>query len=186
MCNAGKKKQGSARQVQNQESELIGSDGCPIKKKKEERKKKKKSKGRETKRKHKSTRGGPTRSQQKQIAAKQKGINKTAKGGVKKARKYKPGTVALREIKKYQKSTDLLIRKAPFQRLVREITQDITDHRNLRFQSAAIMALQEAAEAYLVRLFENGLICAIHAKRVTVMPRDFHLVQRIRDEKCDK
>ena len=118
------------------------------------------------------------------MAAKQKKINKKAKGGVKKARRYKPGTVALREIRKYQTSTELLMRKAPFQRLVREITQDIfTNGRDLRFQAAAIMALQEAAEAYIVRLFENGMLCAIHSKRVTLMPRDLHLVRRIREEK---
>lgn len=74
-------------------------------------------------------------------------------GGVKKPRRYRPGTVALREIRKYQKSTDLLIRKAPFQRLVREIAQEYKSE--LRFQSSAIMALQEAAEAYLVGLFEG-------------------------------
>ena len=76
-----------------------------------------------------------------------------AMGGVKKPHRYRPGTVALREIRKYQKSTDLLIRKLPFQRLVREIAQDFKN--DLRFQSAAILALQEASEAYLVSLFED-------------------------------
>ena len=76
------------------------------------------------------------------------------------------GTVALREIRRYQKSTELLIRKLPFQRLVREIAQDFKT--DLRFQSAAIGALQEASEAYLVSLFEDTNLCAIHAKRVTV------------------
>jgi histone H3/H4 len=79
------------------------------------------------------------------------------------------GTVALREIRRYQKSTELLIRKLPFQRLVREIAQDFKT--DLRFQSAAIAALQEAAEAYLVGLFEDTNLCAIHAKRVTIMPK---------------
>ncbi|XP_037456862.1 histone H3.3-like [Triticum dicoccoides] len=74
-------------------------------------------------------------------------------GGVKKPHRYRPGTVALREIRKYQKSTELLIRKLPFQRLVREITQDFKT--DLRFQSHAMLALQEAAEAYLVGLFED-------------------------------
>ncbi|KAG7224654.1 hypothetical protein INR49_011407 [Caranx melampygus] len=83
---------------------------------------------------------------------------------------FRPGTVALREIRRYQKSTELLIRKLPFQRLVREIAQDFKT--DLRFQSAAIGALQEASEAYLVGLFEDTNLCAIHAKRVTIMPKD--------------
>ena len=96
-------------------------------------------------------------------------------------RKYKPGTVALREIKRYQKSTELLIRKLPFQRLVREIAQDFKT--DLRFQGSAVMALQEAAEAYLVGLFEDTNLCAIHAKRVTIMPKDIQLARRIRGER---
>jgi histone H3 len=76
------------------------------------------------------------------------------------------GTVALREIRRYQKSTELLIRKLPFQRLVREIAQDFKS--DLRFQSSAIGALQESVEAYLVSLFEDTNLCAIHAKRVTI------------------
>lgn len=101
---------------------------------------------------------------------------------VKRPHRYRPGTVALREIRKYQKSTELLIRKLPFQRLVREIAQDFgTD---LRFQSIAILALQEAAEAYLVGLFEDTNLCAIHAKRVTIMPKDIQLARRIRGERC--
>ena len=93
----------------------------------------------------------------------------------------RPGTVALREIRKYQKSTELLIRKLPFQRLVREVAQDFKN--DLRFQGSAVMALQEAAEAYLVSLFEDTNLCAIHAKRVTIMPRDMQLARRIRNEK---
>ena len=100
---------------------------------------------------------------------------------VKKPHRYRPGTVALREIRKYQKSTELLIRKLPFQRLVREVPQDFKN--DLRFQSSAVMALQEAAEAYLVSLFEDTNLCAIHAKRVTIMPRDMQLARRIRNEK---
>ena len=92
------------------------------------------------------------------------------------------GTVALREIRKYQKSTDLLIRKLPFQRLVREIAQDFKT--DLRFQSSAVLALQEAAEAYLVGLFEDTNLCAIHAKRVTIMPKDIQLARRIRGERA--
>ena len=103
-------------------------------------------------------------------------------GGVKKPHRYRPGTVALREIRKYQKSTDLLIRKLPFQRLVREIAQDFKT--DLRFQSSAVLALQEAAEAYLVGLFEDTNLAAIHAKRVTIMPKDIQLARRIRGERA--
>eukprot|EP01105_Mastigella_eilhardi_P000539 TRINITY_DN1061_c0_g2_i1.p1 TRINITY_DN1061_c0_g2~~TRINITY_DN1061_c0_g2_i1.p1 ORF type:complete len:135 (-),score=37.85 TRINITY_DN1061_c0_g2_i1:60-464(-) len=103
-------------------------------------------------------------------------------GGVKKPHRFRPGTVALREIRRYQKSTELLIRKLPFQRLVREIAQDFKT--DLRFQSAAIAALQEAAEAYLVGLFEDTNLCAIHAKRVTIMPKDIQLARRIRGERA--
>ena len=94
--------------------------------------------------------------------------------------RYRPGTVALREIRRYQKTAELLIRKLPFNRLVREVTQDFKT--DLRFQAQAIMALQEAAEAYLVRLFDDTNLCAIHAKRVTIMPKDMQLARRIRGE----
>lgn len=103
-------------------------------------------------------------------------------GGIKKPHRFRPGTVALREIRRYQRSTDLLIRKMPFQRLVREIAQDFKN--DLRFQSTAIHALQEAAEAYLVGLFEDTNLCAIHAKRVTIMPKDMQLARRIRGERA--
>ena len=97
---------------------------------------------------------------------------------VKKPRRYRPGTVALREIRKFQRSTELLIRKLPFQRLVKEVAQGFNTE--LRFQSAAVLALQEAAEAYLTGLFEDTNLCAIHAKRVTIMPKDMQLARRIR------
>ncbi|XP_045862070.1 uncharacterized protein LOC123942257 [Meles meles] len=99
----------------------------------------------------------------KQLATKAARKSAPATGGVKKPHRYRPGTVALREIRRYQKSTELLIRKLPFQRLVREIAQDFKT--DLRFQSSAVMALQEACEAYLVGLFEDTNLCAIHAKR---------------------
>ena len=99
-------------------------------------------------------------------------------GGIKKPHRYRPGTVALREIRKYQKSTDFLISKLPFQRLVREIAQDYKC--DLRFQTTALMALQEAAEAYMVGLMEDTNLCAMHAKRVTIMPKDMQLARRIR------
>ena len=105
----------------------------------------------------------------------------SATSGVKKPHRFRPGTVALREIRKYQKSTELLVRKLPFQRLVREIAQEYKS--DLRFQSSAVLALQEAAEAYLVGLFEDTNLCAIHAKRVTIMPRDMQLARRIRGER---
>ncbi|KAJ7179044.1 histone H3 [Mycena filopes] len=103
-------------------------------------------------------------------------------------KRFRPGTVALREIRKYQKSTDLLLRKLPFARLVREIASEMTTDMNdnyrpgadLRWQSSALMALQEATEAYLVHLFEDANLCAIHAKRVTIMQRDIQLARRIR------
>ena len=103
-------------------------------------------------------------------------------GRLVRAKKYRPGTTALKEIRHFQKGTALLIRKLPFQRLVREIAQDIKT--DLRFQSAAIKALQEAAEAYLVGLFEDCNLCAIHTKRVTIMPKDIQLARRIRGERA--
>lgn len=117
----------------------------------------------------------------KQLA--KKAIMKSAPvGTLQKPHRYRPGTVALREIRKYQKSTDLLLRKLPFQRLVREIAQDFRT--DLRFQSTAVLALQEASEAYLVGLFEDTNLCAIHAKRVTIMPKDMQLARRIRGERA--
>lgn len=157
----------------------------------------------------------------KQLATKAARKSAPSTGGVKKPHRYRPGTVALREIRRYQKSTELLIRKLPFQRLVREIAQDFKT--DLRFQSAAIGALQvckdlfmknhhisrfyivyswnqgfsclpiltnilyllqEASEAYLVGLFEDTNLCAIHAKRVTIMPKDIQLARRIRGERA--
>ncbi|EQC36544.1 histone H3 [Saprolegnia diclina VS20] len=99
----------------------------------------------------------------------------------KKTQRYRPGTVALRDIRRYQKSTELLIRKLPFQRLVREIAQTV--RQDLRFQGSALIALQEMAEAYLVGLFEDANLCAAHAKRVTLMPSDLYLARRLRHER---
>jgi histone H3 len=117
----------------------------------------------------------------KHLATKAARKSAPASGGVKKPHRYRPGTVALREIRRYQRSTDLLLRKLPFQRLVREIAQNYNN--DLRFQSAAILALQEAAEAYLVSLFEDTNLCALHAKRVTILPKDIQLARRIRGER---
>lgn len=92
------------------------------------------------------------------------------------------GTVALREIRKYQKTTELLIRRAPFQRLVKEITENFASDKQLRWSLAAVAAMQEAAEAYLVTILEDSNLCAIHAKRVTIMPKDIQLARRLRGE----
>ena len=100
-------------------------------------------------------------------------------GNTRKPRKYRPGTVALREIRRYQKSTELLIRKIPFQRLVREVTQSLYPNDNLRFQSTALLALQEASEYFLVRMFTQVNDLAIHGKRVTIKPSDIHIWGRI-------
>jgi len=118
----------------------------------------------------------------KSLATKAARLSAPVAGGVRKPHRYRPGTVALREIRRYQKSTDLFIRHAPFQRLVREIAQDMK--KDLRFQSTAFLALQEASEAYLVGLFEDTHLCAIHAKRVTIMPKDIQLARRIRGERA--
>ncbi|KAK7695238.1 histone H3 [Cerrena zonata] len=129
----------------------------------------------------KSTGGKAPRKQLATKAARKTAAAATATGGVKKPHRFRPGTVALREIRRYQKSTELLIRKLPFQRLVREIAQDFKT--DLRFQSSAVMALQEAAEAYLVSLFEDTNLAAIHAKRVTIQPKDLALARRLRGER---
>ena len=92
------------------------------------------------------------------------------------------GTVALREIRKLQKRTDLLIRKLPFQRLVREIASEMK--LDLRFQRQSIMALQDAAEAYLIGLMEDSNLCAVQARRVTIMPKDMSLAYNIRGDRA--
>lgn len=127
----------------------------------------------------------PSAGKMSQASKKQtKDKNAASQDGDKKKIRFKPGTVALREIKRYQKSTDLLLPRAPFQRVVRVICQDYDP--DLRFAAQALIALQEAAEAYLVGLFEDTQLCAIHAKRVTVMKSDMLLARRIRgDEKLD-
>lgn len=102
-----------------------------------------------------------------------------------KKRTAKPGQAAIREIKKYQGTTELLLRKLPFQRLVREVMQGDDRASDFRFQSDALLALQEASEAYIVGLFEDTNLCAIHAKRVTIMKKDMQLAVRIRGERRD-
>lgn len=104
-------------------------------------------------------------------------------GSAPKRRRYRPGTLALREIRQYQKNTDLLIRKLPFARLVKEIADHyIGSNYGIRWQSNAVLALQEACEAFLVHLLEDTNLCAIHAKRVTIMQKDIQLARRIRGQ----
>lgn len=106
-----------------------------------------------------------------------------ASGGAKRAFRWRPGTVALREIKRYQKTTDLLIRRLPFQRLVKDIARNL--EAELRFQASAIHALQEATESYLIGLFEDTNLCALHANRVTIMTKDLFLARRIRGDRFE-
>ncbi|XP_053181880.1 uncharacterized protein LOC128365243 [Scomber japonicus] len=105
------------------------------------------------------------------------GVSKVPAASPKK-RRFRPGK-ALKEIRKYQKSTELLLRKGRFARLVREVCQSIT-HETLRWHMYALMALQEVSKTFLIRLFANANLCAIHAKRVTIFPRDIQLARRIR------
>eukprot|EP00804_Cyclotella_cryptica_P015788 CCRYP_021077-RB/>CCRYP_021077-RB protein AED:0.12 eAED:0.08 QI:0/-1/0/1/-1/0/1/0/123 len=109
-------------------------------------------------------------------------------GGGKKPHRYCPGTVALHEIRRYQKSTDLLIRKVPFQHLAREVLQDLNrpgsyPHFTVeRFQATSLLAIQESVEAFSVGLFEDANLCAVHARRVTIMLKDMQLALRIRGD----
>ena len=107
---------------------------------------------------------------------------------IRKPHKFRPGTVALREIKRYQRSTELLIRKTPFIRLVKDIMEDAAGTgkefgNGIRLQAVAALALQEASEAYIVEVFEDANLCAIHARRVTIMKKDVQLARRIRGER---
>ena len=105
----------------------------------------------------------------------------TKKAGAKKFR-WRPGTVALRQIKKFQKSTNTLMRKAPFQRLVRELA---TGHKEgLRWAASAVAALQESVESYATGLLSDANLCALHARRVTLMSRDVALARRLRGERA--
>lgn len=106
--------------------------------------------------------------------------SQSQKDGEKKKIRYKPGTVALREIKRYQKSIEMLLPKAPFQRLTKECFRDVDP--DIRISAQAQLALQEAAEAYLVGIFEDANLCSIHAKRVTVTKADMDLARRIRGD----
>ena len=123
-----------------------------------------------------------------QLATKAARRSAPASGGVKKPHRYRPGTVALREICRYQKSTDLLIHKVPFQRLAREVLQDLNKPGSYPrftatcFQATSLLAIQESVEAFSIGMFEDINLCAIHARRVTIMPKDIQLALQIRGE----
>ncbi len=121
---------------------------------------------------HKSTGGAPPclhlATKAEQVAA-QKAI------AVRKPHRWRPGTVAAREIRKFQKTTDLFIRKAPFQHLVQEIIQDMSRKSDLQMQSTALLALQEAVEYFMVDVFNNTNLCVLHGKRKTIMVKDLVL-----------
>ena len=102
-------------------------------------------------------------------------------GRVRRPRKFRPGTVALREIRKYQKSTELLIRKLPFQRLVREVVYTMYPNQNYRFTPQALLALHEASEDFLVGMFSQVNDIAIHGNRVTIQPKDVQLWCRLKN-----
>jgi histone H3/H4 len=118
----------------------------------------------------------------KQLATKAARKSGPAAGGVKKPHRYRPGTVALREIRRYQKTAELLIPKKPIGRLVKEISQDFKG--DLRYQLNSILCLHEASEAYLVGMFEDTQLCSVHGGRVTVMPKDIKLARLIRGERA--
>jgi histone H3 len=111
------------------------------------------------------------------------GLKNAKDVGEKTHKRRRPGTMALREIRHYQKSTDLLLKKLPFQRLVREIVQDFK--MEVRFRLGALLALQEAAEAHLISTLEDAHLCAIHAKRVTLMPKDIQIARRINGDEAE-
>lgn len=148
--------------------------------KKKKKSKKAKGDGEKAPRKPRTPKAKVAKSGQK--APKKTQAHKKAKSLIKKPHRFRAGTVALRDIRKYQKSTELLIRKLPFQRVVRELAQGM-EIADVRFQGSALAALQEAAEAYLVGLLEDTNLCAIHAKRVTIMPKDMQLSRRVRGER---
>ena len=112
--------------------------------------------------------------QRKREYARRTGVNE-------KKKRYHLGVLVLAEIRKYQKSTQSLIPKLPFRRLVREIAQN--EKQDIRMQETALEALQEAAETYLVRLLDDANLCTLHARRITLMPRDIQLARRIRGER---
>ena len=119
---------------------------------------------------------------QKQLAKKSNSRFQESTGAVKRPRRYRPGVQALREIRRYQKSTDAIIPLANISRLIREITQILYPKRMYRFQASAIEAIRQSVEAHMVTLFEDANLCAIHRKCVTITPKDIQLARRIRGE----
>ena len=117
----------------------------------------------------------------KRALGQKKAKKSSGSSGMKKSFRWRPGTVALREVRKLQKSTELLVAKAPFSRLVREVAE--THKAGLRFQASAVAAIQEATEAFVVSLLSDANLAALHASRVTAMPRDLQLVRRLRGER---
>jgi histone H3/H4 len=105
-----------------------------------------------------------------------------AEGKVKRKYKYRPGTKALREVRRYQRTTDPCIPLAPIARLVKELTQEMYPTKTINFQANAIQAIRQSAEAHIVTLMEDANLCAIHAKRITITPKDILLARRIRGE----
>lgn len=110
-----------------------------------------------------------------------KAASKAPVTGAKKQHRWRPGTVALREVRRFQNSTDLLIARAPFRRLVREIVANLKD--SIRMRSTALDAIQEATESYLTNVLGDANLCTIHAKRVTLFPKDLQLALRLRGER---
>jgi histone H3 len=122
--------------------------------------------------------GGKAPRKQLETKAARKAPAPAVAGSAKKPHRYRAVSTAMREIRRYQKTTELLIRKQPFQRLVRSVCQEFKP--DCRFQGSALASLQEATEAYIIGLFEDAHDCAIHGRRVTVMPRDLELAKKIR------
>ena len=137
-----------------------------------------------TKQTARSSTGG--KAPRKQLATKRARKNAPATGGAAKRHRWRPGTLALREIRRYQKTTELLMRKLPFSRLVKEISEGLKGDGLsgfYRYSGSSMLAMQEAAESYLVGLMEDTCLGAIHAKRVTILPKDIQLARRLRGER---
>ena len=117
----------------------------------------------------------------KKVGSKKAKAAPTGAGGVKRAHRFRPGTRALIEVRRAQKSTSLLIQKAPFQRLVREAAEGAKA--GLRFQASAVAAIQDATEAYVVGLLADANVCALHSGRVTVTPKDLAIARRLRGDR---
>ena len=119
----------------------------------------------------------------KSVGAREKrGAVRANAGKTRKKHRNKPGVVAIREIRRYQKGVELLLRKLPFQRLVREICEQVGG-KQYRWTASALEAMQWGAESYLVGLFHDTNLCAIHAKRVTIFAKDMQFSMLLRGDK---